>query len=183
MKLLCHIIIVIAALAASAAQAEIYRIVDESGRVTFTDQPPADQSNASAVDLRVPNTQAPPERRADQHTSPDPGDNEGDFTGYRRFVITQPQHNDTITPGQTEITVQVAAEPPLQSGHLLQVFYDGQPVAPPAATNRVRITNLNRGTYPIQARILDEQGRTLAETSAIEVHIKRASILNRPGRQ
>ena len=57
--------------------AEVYKVVDPvTGKVTFTDTPPADREQSQRLDLRITNTQAPldvpkktpPEEREDAAT-------------------------------------------------------------------------------------------------------------------
>lgn len=160
------------------AHGEIYKIVDDSGKVTFTDIPP-NGSGASdkKVQLGEPNTQLPiaiPEKTLQSTGYEIP------VVKYQFVKIIQPSNNTTIPPGQLEVVIQASSQPSLQTGHLLRVLYDGQPVAPPAETTSVTIRDLYRGAHQVKAQIVDDKHRVLIESNAVTIHVKRPTKLINP---
>jgi len=153
--------------------ADIYRIVDSEGHVTFTDRPPAEDPAAAPVDLKQTNTQpaAGPAQPA-KTTKPASG------SGYETVQILQPENDSTVPPGQLDMVVQAATNPELAAGHLLQLLYDGAPWGAPVSATSFLIDNLTRGSHHLQVLVVDENNNTLAQSSSVVIHVVRTSILN-----
>jgi len=158
------------ALAAPLAIAQVYKMVDPDGKVTYTDKPPASSTHAPLT-LPPINTQPgiplPPPQTTDE--SPP------DETRYRRVAILQPVAGLTIPPGQLDLVVQLDLEPGLQPGHLVSILLNDTPVGRPAATTTVRIDNLVRGTHQIEAVVLDHRNRPIATSAPVEFFVQRTS--------
>jgi len=156
---------------------EIYRVVDPvTGKVTFTDNPPADHKNAEKLDLRAPNTQPPtavPEENAtngEQAAAP----------GYQSIEILQPENDATVPPGQLDVVVQIAITPELRDGDQVRLLINGKPQGAPASTTTLVIRELIRGSHRIEAQIVSSTGKVLKTSDPATIHVKRASIKNNP---
>lgn len=153
-----------------AGLAQVYRIEDDQGAVTYTDSP-AEGSRAESVELPPINTQpglslpakAPP-------TTTEPGQS------YTTAYILQPENDSTIPPGQLDVVVQIALEPTLQTGHLLQLYFDGQPYGEPRAGTAFSIGDLTRGSHSIHAKVLNASGDVLATIDPIVIFVHRAAV-------
>lgn len=169
------IIALIAVLLIGSAQAsgQVYKVVDEEGRVTYTDSPPADEEAGESVQVPEVNTQPAVKPRPDQDSQATADKGAG---GYRDVYIAQPAHESTVPPGQLDVVVQVVTDPALKPSHRVQVFYDGEPYAPPAATTSVVLSELYRGTHQIRAQIIDADNRVVASTEPVTIYVKRHSI-------
>lgn len=156
--------------AAAAAGAEIFKWRLPDGSIEYSDRPPAD--GAERVELSPLVTYSPP-------APPAPGaapETEGGavFRGYERFVITSPTNNAQIRENTGEITLTFAISPSLVDGHAIDIFMDGFKFGRSPA-GAVTLTNVNRGTHQIYAKVVDETGVELARTGAITVHLQRAA--------
>lgn len=177
-KALSVLISLALAAAAPAALGEVYRVVDPcTGKVTFTDTPPADESDSEQVKLPEPNTQqsvrVPEALLSDEEKEETDG-----AVDYASVEIAQPRPETTIPPGQLDLVVQVKTDPPLQDQHLVRVLWDGEPVADPASTTSVVITDMVRGTHRLQAQVVDDEGNVLGASDTIEVYVRRHSRLH-----
>ena len=171
MKLPTLITAILLVLAAPMAAAQVYKVVDKDGKVTYTDKPPASNADAPMTlpPLNTqPGMQLPPPREEAQPP---------EAAGYRRVAILQPPPGLTIPPGQLDLVVQVDLEPGLQPGHLVSILLDGNPVGRPAAATTVRIDNLVRGAHQIEAIILDDRGRRITASAPVEFFVQRTSRL------
>jgi hypothetical protein len=165
----------IASFVALSAHSGVYRVVDENGNVTFTDNPPADHSESEAVTLPRINTQpAPPPAPAVQQEELSATE------GYTQVLITQPVNEATIPPGQQVISVKLEVQPALQPGHSIQLVVDSQPYGKAQAGTSFSIAGLERGEHALLARVLDENKQSLATSNAITIHVKRAFIKPKP---
>lgn len=161
----------------SAALGAVYKVVDEAGRVTYTDKPPASEQGEQGERVKLPaiNTQPGIEiaPKALPTPEPDPGD-------YERLEIVQPRNGTSIPPGQLDMVVQVGISPELQPGHRIAILMDGKRVARPAAATSIRIDDLERGSHRIEARVIDDDGRLVARSKPVNIYVHRASRLINP---
>lgn len=149
---------------------EVYRIISKDGEVTFTDSPPANAKSES-VDMPKINIAAPPPA-----TTKNSKDEAGaDESAYTKASITQPSNNATIPPGQREVVVQIALEPPLQTGHLVQIYVDGRKQGSPSASSTFTLSSLDRGEHSVSAEIVGVDKQRKAKTQTITLHVKQHS--------
>lgn len=150
----------------------IYRIEDKDGNVIFTDTPPPSQQ-AETIELSPTNRQ-PTLTRPKASSAPQAEENTSS-TSYTSIKLVQPTNNLTIPPGQLDVVAQIALEPQLQKGHLVQFFMDGKAQGRPAATTSVSIGNLSRGAHRIRAQVTDQDKSVVARTGTVTIHVKRHS--------
>jgi hypothetical protein len=152
--------------------AEVYRIVDEEGNVTFTDKPPHNAPVKEKVSLPITNTvETPPALETD----PSAGAAEEEAASYQMISILTPTQDTTIPPGQETITVQVGLKPDLQASHLIQLLLNGQSYGLPTATTSFNIGSLVRGESSIQVQVVDTKGNIIGLSNTTTIHIKRGS--------
>ena len=165
-------------------EGQIYKVVDEDGNVTFTDQKP--HANAEPVELPplsvIKTDRPPPPNQADQAAT----DEEKPLSPrelrrkFRDFSITQPLQEETFWG--TENTVFVAwgsaAEIPPEMNVMLYVDGEGQQ-AP--ASGSVTLT-LDRGEHQVYAELRDERNRRIVTTPTVKFFVKQHSAnFRRPG--
>ncbi|MBV1931997.1 MAG: DUF4124 domain-containing protein [Porticoccaceae bacterium] len=154
---------------AKVSAGAVFKTVDEQGNVTFTDNPPAD-GDSREIKIRPINTQAstaPTGKIAEKKP-----EEEGKEVPYSASFITQPLNQSTVPPGQTEVVVQISLKPPLQTGHVVKLFHNGQ-ARPPATSTRFTLTDLIRGEHKVRAQIFGVNGNRKAETQTITFYVKR----------
>lgn len=157
------------------SHATIYKVVDEHGNVTYTDIPPADRSRAEPVKLPAINTRAATELQP--QAGPEAEREEaGDNAPYIQAAISSPENDFTLPPGQQSLAVEVALEPGLQEGHWVQILVDGSAAGSPVQSSAQSLQNLERGMHFISAHVLDGNGRIVAETDTITVHVQRSIV-------
>lgn len=150
---------------------EVYRVIDEDGQITFTDSPAA-SSGAETVNLPITNISVAPSLPSTDEAEGDIPEDEARYTSAR---ITQPRNNATIPPGQSQISVQLALKPALQTGHRVQLYVDGRPQGAPVAASAFSISKLSRGAHKIGAEIIGADKKRRAKTQTVTVHVKQHS--------
>lgn len=165
----------IALSAACYAIAEVYRVVNADGSVTYTDNPPAGDPTVESVDLPTINTQ-PGLQMPSMAKKADDKESE-EFAGYEVRIVS-PAPGATIPPGYEQIPVKVSTAPGLQQGHLIQLMSNGQPYGSPSSRTSFSISPLIRGEHSIQAMILDSNNDVVGQSGTTTVHVKRHSIQN-----
>ncbi|WP_165831392.1 DUF4124 domain-containing protein [Abyssibacter profundi] len=166
------------ALPGLVAAGEIYRYVDEQGRVHYTDEPPPQyERKAEALTLDGVQTyegrRLQTQPRAPRRESDDRGE-----VGYERVQLMRPASEQTIRDPSHTLTVSVQVAPPLRTklGHRLQYFLDGQPAGAPTTSTSRTLTEVYRGTHTVQVVVVDGSGRQLAQTERRTVFMKPPSV-------
>jgi len=152
------------------ADDQIYRSVDEEGRVIFSDEP---AEGAKPVELPPTNTMGQPA------AIPRPAPAEGtvtQFTGYDSVAIVQPADDESIVNTGGDFSVSVQTTPALQLAHSLRLLLDGAAYAS-SADGGFSLRNIDRGSHTLQVQVIDEGGAVLAESITFTVYVRR------PGRR
>lgn len=152
----------------SLAAQTVYRVVDEQGRVTFTDNPerggeavvlaplPGVSSSSSALS---PAASQPSEKR-----SPGPP-----FMPYDRFTIAYPAHKARLNSPAT--AVEIALSPALRDDHQLRLRLNGEINQSAMHSDAFWVANLPAGVHQLQAELLDAQGRVRHQTPIVRFHV------------
>ena len=158
----------------SAAQAvPVYRWVDETGQVNYSDRPGPGavliELSAGAPSLDAGFSSPPPRQPAmDPRTTV--------ATGYETLAVLQPASGETLwgTGGQVEIAIGIS--PDLQPRHRLALYLDGELADSPIHATRFAIEAVPRGEHTVQAVILDEADRELLRSAPVTFHVQQTSI-------
>ncbi len=165
------LILLLCTLLGATASAQVYRVVDENGNVTFTDRPPED---AEPVDLGPTNTTPPPTTGL-YPTPPPRVTDEGDGASGYEIAITSPADQTIIPRGPGNFSVSASVSPALESGHMLQLLLDGQPRQEPQAGSSWALTNVFRGEHKVTVAVIDGDGKQLATSEPVTVYVFRPS--------
>lgn len=168
-------------LAAPCYANKVYKYTDDSGKTIYSDAPiegakqitlPKAQTYKS-VPLNNPGV-APKKAKTDQAALAD-----------YKVVIMEPDNDFVVTMGITEFNVNVFVEPELKEFHLIQLYMDDKPYMAPQPDTQFTLTDLNRGTHIIKAKIVDrkQNNKVLKESESISVHVQRPMLpAGHPGR-
>ncbi|MEN7344278.1 MAG: DUF4124 domain-containing protein [Pseudomonadota bacterium] len=172
--------------AALASAQQVYRWVDENGVVHYSDQPPADQSEADLVDVDggssfTAPTPAPPVRRP-QRTTPNnggidvqlPDDDQGQI--YEQVIIESPESQQVLWNIATRLPVRVNVEPALALGDQIQWKLDGQAIGSPQTLNQTVLTPVYRGEHRLEAEIIGEDGEVKFRSPATVFYVQQTTI-------
>lgn len=159
----------------------VYKQVDKSGRVTYSDTP---GSNTEEVDI---NTPAP---IAAQPTPPTPSNSKsttpGNATGtpaattediIHTIKIISPPDKSTINTGDLSLTVTVEVNPPLGKDDKVAFYVDGKPANTPDQNLSITLPRFeDRGEHSIQAQLISGSGKS-TPSEPITVYQQHHSIL------
>ncbi len=171
----------LSAIALTAGAADIWRWKDANGVVHYSDSPVpgAERMNVQraprpdAPGVASPATDVVP--AAEQPAAATP-------VKYTRCAVTTPQ-NDAVFNNVDSVSASLAIEPAVQAGHQVLVLLNGGAYTDwPEGATSYTLTGLFRGSYTLAVRVLDENDRALCTGSAINFHVRQASVLS-PARQ
>jgi len=172
------------ALTAMPLAAEVYKVIDEDGNVSYTDQPPGDGSKPmklqpiSVVEAPVYESKPKP---AVEGEDGEPLSLRALRGMYRDFAIVAPQSEESIWHPDAPVTVAWSTGTPLQTGMKANVSVDGKLQA--NTTDRVvPVANLERGEHTVTAELTNERNQTVATANPIVFFVRRPGLNNNRGR-
>jgi hypothetical protein len=174
---------IVIALTALAAQAELYKSVDEKGNVTYTDKGGTKTQSVQPPGLT---SYAPPTRHTQPGATPDAGAAQPQtktVTTYSNLTITQPANGAALrdAAGTIPVTVEVSPGVDAAAGHKLVIMLNGKPAAQPQGLE-FQLENVDRGEHRITARVVDAKGKVLKESTAVVVQLHRPTVARKAGR-
>lgn len=159
-------------IAAAATGGTAYRSVGPDGTVIFSDRP---TPNAEAVRLPDPSSYPPPALPA-RGEAPAFADQPLAAALYASVRITAPADDATVFAAQGGVDVDVSLDPSLMQGHTLTYIVDGKEMAKGLRADRIRITDLDRGTHHLEVAVRDETGGIVGRSARITFHLRQSSL-------
>ncbi len=156
-------------------EAQIYRWVDSSGQVHFSDQP---RKGAEKVDLPPVQTYSPPETKDNNNEAKkEDSDKEDESTSASYSIkIVQPVAESTLRNNQGLVPVVVELDPQLRETDEIQLVYDGKPMGKPQNTPTFTLTNVYRGSHTVAVQVLSEDGTVINESEPVTFFMHRPRI-------
>lgn len=172
------------AMAISAVSAEVYKVVDEDGNVSYTDQPPGDGSQPIKLKpisvIETPTYQQPD--KADTSVAEGEEDKPASIRYLRKnfadFAIVAPLQDETIWNPEAPITVAWNTRYQLQDGMQVTIYVDGQKHST-TTEQIVAIPDLDRGEHTIEAQLIDSGNRRVATAEPVVFFIRQPGLYNR----
>jgi hypothetical protein len=173
----------LAVFAMAPVAAQVYKVVDSQGRVTYTDSPPKDGRSYEKVELKELNQHQaiePVPSLAPPRPAPSDSESGQAFIDYMVQIAT-PAPGTQVPPGQRDLPVAAQVSPPLAEDHALQFLLNGEPLTEPSRDTSLVIEEIFRGEHRLMVRVLDSNGEIMAESDPIPVFVHRPTV-NSPAR-
>lgn len=156
------VLILTTLLFAAICSAEVYKTVDKDGNIVYSDNPKSEK--AEKIELRELNTVP----SASPSYSPEYSDSaEPEQVRYQIDVIS-PRDNLIIPVGQRDLAIAVNLDQPLQAGHLLVYFMNGELIEETIMTN-ILVKDVARISHKITVEVIDENGQSLGISAPVTV--------------
>jgi hypothetical protein len=172
------ILAMLALLVTSFATAEeAYVWTDEDGVVHYSDRP---VPGAQRIELAEPNTgrsPAPSSNTTADATNDGESDTVEDSSApfrYESFEVAAPGAEETLWNIEGVLSVSLALNPPLQPGHQVRVYFDGEPQI--VTSTSFQLQEVWRGVHNLQAEVLDETGNMLIRSRTNRFYVQQTSI-------
>lgn len=167
--------------AVAGAEGQIYRWVDERGQTFFGDAPPPGIM-VEPYPVMPPPPPDPYVERRRQHMRQlvEQWENRRrtiSAGGYDRIAIVEPKPGGYVREEGKGIAVTASIAPPLNTdaGHLIEILLDGRPYGEGSADATRYLLGVERGRHSVAARILDADGRTIAQSAPVSFQYQRES--------
>lgn len=168
---------------ASQLDAQVYKIVDENGNITYTDEPP----EPGAEPMELPEISVIETDYSDQPILTGDGaesqDSELSPRELRRmygdFQLLEPGQDQTYWGTENTVVFSWGSDAAYQPGMAVSVVVDGSSYDSDPSGN-LPIT-LDRGEHQAYAILKDSRGRRIVTTDIVKFNVKQASRLINPG--
>ncbi len=164
--------------AANLPAQQIYRWVDDTGVVHYSDQPRAagDVGQAEKIDIAIPPGISNPTRAISVGASLDDEEPVGeDLDAYRDVSIVSPSDQQVIWNIATRLPVTLSIEPALAGSHRVQMLLDDQPIGNPISETTTTIEPVYRGEHRLTPVIIDTDGNTVYTGETRLFYVQQAS--------
>lgn len=164
---------------AAIAAGEIYKVVDEDGNITYTDERPKEGAEPMDLpplsviesDIQVP---APGAQAAQAPAEAQPPTMRDLRRQYQDFRITQPQQEETFWGTANTVVVAWSTAQPVPPELSARLFVDGSAQNVPVIGS-LSLT-LDRGEHQVFVELLDNRGRRIVATETVIFFVKQASV-------
>jgi len=170
--------LVLAGPLAAQSGGEIYKVVDEHGNVTYTDQRPSegavpiDLPPLSVVETDIP---VPPASAAVQAGAEAREPTTRELRRrYADFRITQPQQEETFWGTANTVVVAWGTSQAVPPEFSARLYVDGSPRDVPGSGS-ISLT-LDRGEHKVYVELLDARKRQIIATETVTFFVKQASV-------
>jgi hypothetical protein len=159
--------------------AEIYRLVDEGGNVSFSDQPHPD---ATLIEVNALPTYTPITTSFNVSDSQSIEDNRADIVPDYQVDIISPANDQAFWDNSGTVAIQVQLQPELDvtRGDLIKVMLDGKEIGEPQENTVISLTNIDRGTHSLNVAVVSADQKILSSSDTIKFHLHRRSVINQP---
>ena len=170
------------AVMASPLAAQVYKIVDKDGNVTFTDKPPVE--GAQPMDLPPLSVIETPDygeaaRKTEEAEAAAGGEEAVPLrtlrNNYRDFAIIAPLQEESVWRPDGPISIAWSASNQLMDGMRVVILLDGQQRAVTTAP-MIPVNGLERGEHTVTARIIDARNRTIATAEPVVFYVRQPGL-------
>ena len=160
---------------------EIFKWVDESGQMHFSEVP---KEGATEVEIAPAQTfsapSAPNVTTSSEATTESAVGAEQEAVNYESMEITSPAMEETIWNTGGEVTITIQLKPGLKTGHQIRLFLDGKPLPNLRPnTSSQKVSNIYRGEHQLRAQVWDENGAVLITADPSTFFYQQTSVNRR----
>jgi hypothetical protein len=174
------IVLVVVALPLAA---QVYKVVDKDGNVTFTDQAPMDGSKP--IELRpISVIEAPTYEKAPETTKDEDAEGDKEMSlsylrkNFKDFAIISPQQEESVWRPDGPIPIAWNTQYALQEGMQVIIYLDGKRHT--ATTQQmIAVPNMDRGEHTVKAELRDAKNRIIATAEPVVFFVRQPGLYNR----
>jgi hypothetical protein len=157
---------------AADADMKIYRWIDEQGLTHFSDTAIPGTQEVSLKDYNLLTTDKKKNTSVTNEVLLEDKNTDNTSIKYKATILS-PTDDQALRSNDGAINVHVSTEPEKNNTQTLQLYLDGKKLGSPQISPTFRALNIDRGTHQVQVMLLDENGKSLAKTQIVTVHVLR----------
>ena len=158
----------------------VYKWIDASGLVHYSDQPAPGAEKIVTATNSAPNAAATTVAAPAPHSAAAPPAKKGPPSAldYSQFSITSPVHDQTFF-GDEPINVHLALDPALKPDQIITWHLNGKQLDDQGPdTTQFTLQSLARGTYTVAATITDQTSGESKSTDSVSFFVHQPSALS-----
>lgn len=161
--------------ASSLCMGQIYKTTDAQGNTLYTDQPAEKNPDSNILTINQTNVYQGSTPSSDEPPASAYVPRNASPTRYQNITIIAPADDEAIRDNAGYVTIHISTQPILDVGnsHTIDVLLDGKQ-AGTIDGNTLRLSNIDRGTHQLDARIVNGSGEVLLQSSPTRFHMLRA---------
>jgi hypothetical protein len=176
-------LVLFALVTASQVNAQVYKVVDEDGNITYTDEPPTPGAQPMELpEISVIETDfvEPVDVSANDEEAEDPIRTLRQLRrDYGDFRILEPQPDQTYWGTGNMVVISWGSDIAYLDDMAVSVVVDGRTFD--VESNGNLPVTLDRGEHQVYAILKDGEGRRIITSDVVTFHVKQASRLINPG--
>lgn len=149
----------------SSQAQEVYKTVDENGKVIFSDKPKNEDSEKVDTKLKnvQPGTVVRPYKKEKKEGAP------------ASIHITSPSNGQQFGPTQSSVSISAKVLPKMSAKYRVTLFFDGKVISGPSQSTSasVPLSIKTRGKHTVSATLSDEAGNTIAQSNSVTIQVIR----------
>lgn len=170
-----HIVLLLSVFTLFSAHAEIYRWVDDGGKVVYSDKPRAGAQRVKLHGMATYKSKSVSAYTPANSSAKKPKKVKA-IKGYKSFRIVSPANDAAIRENAGNVSIVMSSSPALKKGHRTVISLDGKKVQTTGLSYTFR--GVDRGTHVLSASIVNAGGKKLIESSPVRFHLLRYSIIH-----
>ncbi|MDH5729868.1 MAG: DUF4124 domain-containing protein [Gammaproteobacteria bacterium] len=162
---------------AANAATQVYRSVDDEGNVIFSDRPQANSQTQTIESPTIMDAQPDAGEALKRLKSRRPEYQKPKFSisSKRAIRILSPSDAANIRSNSGELSVDLALEKGESEEVIIELILDGLVIKKQWTASPIKLYSLDRGPHTLQAVLLDQNGKLMAQSQAVNFNILRAT--------
>ncbi len=152
------------------SQAQIYVWTDENGNKVYSDDP-SQNKQAEVLEVEPTNILSFPE--VDENTVSSVPEIKESQGFYSSFSISSPANDSTIRDNSGTVEVSITTSPALAQGDTIELWLDNTLTSPAKGNTSFVLSNIDRGSHSLTAKLYNAQGKLLLSSPGITFHMHR----------
>ena len=147
----------------------IYKYLDESGNVAYSDKP---VEGAKRMNIQLRPTPEPDDAQQSSDASSEDEGNNKEVTNYESLELLTPKDEKIVSDRSGSVQVILLPTPKLSSTHEMVITVNGKDISRGRHAN-LNLSQVARGTHTVSARILDANGTVMITSPTSTFHVKK----------
>ena len=150
----------------SLCAAEIYRVINSDGTISYSDQPPSD---GAADQVTLPDLFILPSVKVPEASTPN-SVQKADIK-LKSIRIHSPMDEEVIRGPDNRLNIVVSVTPSIDEGERLQLFHNGVPYGSAQSSGQWALARLAPGTQKFSVQLVTTEGEIHGQSSTFTVYV------------
>ncbi len=151
---------------------QVYKQVGEDGVPVFSDQGSPDAERVNIEETMTFSDDLVKETMNARRLAEEQAQAESANIAYK-IRITDPENDAAIRDNAGNLSISISLSPELVTGHKAALLMNGKQIRELTGSTSFALPNVDRGTHTLVVRVMDQRGKTIEESPAVNVTMLR----------